>query len=60
VTRGLSFSVDTDGAKIRMRGIVATREESNGAARVVMAVPGVMSVKNELRVTAEIRSPMGE
>jgi len=43
-----------------MRGIVATREESNSAARVVMAVPGVMSVKNELRVTAEIRSPMGE
>jgi hypothetical protein len=25
-----------------------------------MAVPGVLAVKNELRVTAEIRSPMGE
>ena len=60
VTRGLSFSVDSDGARVRMRGIVATREESNDAARVVMAVPGVMAVKNELRVTAEIRSPMGE
>jgi osmotically-inducible protein OsmY len=59
-TRGLSFAVDSDGAKVRMRGIVATREESNNAARVVMAVPGVTAVKNELRATAEIRSPMGE
>jgi osmotically-inducible protein OsmY len=43
-----------------MRGIVATRTESNDAARVVMSVPGVLAVKNELRITAEIRSPMGE
>ena len=59
-TRGLTFAVDSDGNKVRMRGIVATRTESNDAARVVMAVPGVLAVKNELRVTAEIRSPMGE
>jgi cytidylate kinase len=59
-TRGLSFAVDSEGATIRLRGIVATREESAGAARVVTAVPGVLTVKNELRVTAEIRSPMGE
>jgi len=59
-TRGLSFAVDCDAAKVRMRGIVATREESASAARVVMAVPGVLAVKNELRVTADIRSPMGE
>jgi len=59
-TRGLSFAVDCDAAKVRMRGIVATREESASAARVVMAVPGVVAVKNELRVTADIRSPMGE
>ena len=59
-TRGLSFAVDSDSAKIRMRGIVATREESANAARVAMAVPGVVAVKNELRVTADIRSPMGE
>jgi osmotically-inducible protein OsmY len=43
-----------------MRGIVATREESNNATRVVMSVPGIMAVKNDLRVTADIRSPMGE
>jgi cytidylate kinase len=59
-TRGLSFAVDSDGARVRMRGLVTTRDESNSAARVVMSVPGVMAVKNELRVTAEIRSPMGE
>jgi cytidylate kinase len=60
VTRSLTFAVDSDGSKVRMRGIVATRDESNNAARVVMAVPGVMAVKNELRVTAEIRAPMGD
>ena len=59
-TRGLTFAVDSDGNKVRMRGIVATRTESNDAARVVMSVPGVLAVKNELRVTAEIRLPMGE
>lgn len=59
-TRALTFAVDSDGAQVRMRGIVATREESSSAARVAMAVPGVMAVKNELRVTADIRSPMGE
>jgi cytidylate kinase len=59
-TRALSFAVDSDSAKVRMRGIVETREESNSAVRVVMGVPGVMAVKNELRVTADIRSPMGE
>jgi len=59
-TRPLTFAVDSDGAQVRMRGIVATREESNNAARVAMSVPGVMAVKNELRVTADIRAPMGE
>ena len=59
-TRGLSFAVDSDGAQVFMRGIVASRDDSNNAARVAMGVTGVMAVKNELRVTAEIRSPMGE
>jgi cytidylate kinase len=60
VTRGLSFAVDSDGAKVRMRGVVATREDSDSAARVAMGVPGVAAVKNELRITADIRSPMGD
>jgi cytidylate kinase len=59
-TRALSFSVDSEGARVHLRGIVATREESDSAARVVMGVAGVMAVKNELRVTAEIRAPMGD
>lgn len=59
-TRALTFAVDSDGAHVRMRGIVATRNESNSAARVAMSVQGVMAVKNELRVTADIRAPMGD
>jgi cytidylate kinase len=59
-TRDLSFTVDSEGGRVRLRGIVATREAWNDASRVVTGVHGVMGVKSELRVTAEIRSPMGE
>ncbi|HEY6239479.1 MAG TPA: cytidylate kinase family protein [Burkholderiales bacterium] len=59
-TRGLNFTVDSEGGKVHMRGIVATRGEWNDATRVVTSVQGVAGVKSELRVTAEIRSPMGE
>jgi len=45
---------------VRLRGIVDTREEWKNATRVVTSVHGVTGVKSELRVTAEIRSPMGE
>jgi len=60
VTRALTFAVDSDDARVCMRGIVATRDESTNASRVVMSVPGVMAVKNELRVTADIRSSRSE
>src|SRR5882757_6501204 len=59
-TRGLSFAVDSERGRVRLRGIVDTRKEWNEAARVVTSVHGVTGVKSELRVTAEIRSPMGE
>jgi hypothetical protein len=59
-TRGLTFGVDSEGGRVRLRGIVHTREEWKNATRVVTAVHGVTGVKSELRVTAEIRSPMGE
>ena len=59
-TRALNFAVDSEGGKVCLRGIVATREEWNDAARVATSVQGVTGVKSELRVTAEIRSPMGE
>src|SRR5258708_3033330 len=59
-TRGLSFAVDSERGRGRLRGIVDTRKVRNDAARVVTSVHGVTGVKSELRVTAEIRSPMGE
>jgi cytidylate kinase len=59
-TRTLSFAVDSERGSVRLRGIVGTREEWKNATRVVTSVNGVMGVKSELRVTAEIRSPMGE
>jgi len=59
-TRGLSFAVDSERGRVRLRGIVDTRKEWNDASRVVTSVHGVTGVKSELRVTAEIRSPMGE
>jgi osmotically-inducible protein OsmY len=59
-TRNLNFAVDADRGEARLRGLVETREEWNQAARVTAAVPGVKNVKNELRVTSEIRKPMGE
>ena len=59
-TRGLTFGVDSEGGRVRLRGIVDTREEWKNATRVVTSVHGVTGVKSELRVTTEIRSPMGE
>ena len=59
-TRGLSFAVDSERGRVRLRGIVDTREEWKNATRVVTSVQGVMGVKSELRVAAEIRSRVGE
>jgi osmotically-inducible protein OsmY len=55
-TRNLGVSVDSDGGLVSLRGIVQTREESDGASRVAGSVDGVTGVKNELRITEEIRS----
>ncbi len=55
-TRGLTFGVDSEGGKVRLRGIVHTREEWKNATRVVTSVNGVTGVKSDLRVTEEIRS----
>jgi cytidylate kinase len=59
-TRDLRFAVESSSGKVRLCGIVTTREEWRNAERVVTSVPGVEALNNELRVTAEIRSPMGE
>ena len=55
-TRNLSFTVDSEGGLVRLRGIVQTRAESDNATRVVTSVNGVTGVKSELRITEEIRS----
>src|SRR5882762_5839455 len=57
---GGRIGVDAEGGRVRPRGIVDTREEWKNATRVVTSVHGVTGVKSELRVTAEIRSPIGE
>jgi len=59
-TRELGFTIEPEEGRVRLRGIVATREEWDNASRIVNSVPGVTGLKNELRVTAEIRRPMGE
>jgi cytidylate kinase len=59
-TRSLSFAIDSERGRVRLRGIVDTRDEWKNATRVVTSVHGVTGVKSELRVTAEIRTPMGE
>src|SRR2546426_356573 len=59
-TKALRFAVESSSGKVRLCGMVATREESRNADRGIGAVPGVKALKNELRVIAEIRSRMGE
>ena len=55
-TRNLGVTVDSEGGLVSLRGIVQTREESDGATRVASSADGVTGVTNELRITEEIRS----
>jgi len=55
-TRDLSFIVIADSGTARMTGLVGSREEWNDVGRVVASVPGVVTMKNELRITSEIRA----
>ncbi len=59
-TRSLTFAVKADNEAVRLTGLVETRDEWNKASRVAAAVPGVKAVLNELRITGEIRKPMGD
>ncbi len=60
VTCSLSFAVKMDGDKVRLSGLVETRDEWNNADRVAAAVPGVKAVQNDLRITGEMRKRMGD
>lgn len=59
-TRSLNFLVEADGGKLRLAGLVETREDWANAGRVAASVQEVKEVSNELRIAAAIRTPMGE
>ena len=59
-TRNLSFVIEVRRGAVRLLGLVGTREEWQHVARVAAAVAGITRVDNELRITDEIRTPLGE
>lgn len=59
-TRELKFPVEVRAGRVKLVGVVDTRAERDGAARVAAAVKGVQGIDNELRVAAEIHRPVRE
>lgn len=59
-TRGQNLVIECQGGKARLAGMVGTRDEWKHIGRLVESVSGVMALKNELRVVADIRVPMGD
>ena len=55
-TRSLSFVANAEKGTVALTGLVATRDEWNSVSRVVASVPGVLILKNQLRVTNDIRA----
>jgi cytidylate kinase len=55
-TRSLGFVANAEKGTVRLTGLVGNRDEWNSVSRVVASVPGVLAVKNELRITNEIRA----
>jgi cytidylate kinase len=58
-TRNQSLVIECHSGKARLVGMIGTREEWKHVGRVVESIPGVKELKNELRVVADIRVPMG-
>lgn len=54
-TRGVDITVESDDGKLVLRGIVADAREKDASAAVAAAVPGVVSVDNQLRTMAGSR-----
>ncbi len=54
-TRGVDITVESDAGKLVLRGIVADAREKDATAAVAAAVPGVVSVDNQLRTMAGSR-----
>jgi len=59
-TRGARVVVEAKNGSVRLEGLVASRDEWKAVERVVKSVAGFKNFKNDLRVTAEIRTPMGD
>jgi cytidylate kinase len=59
-TRDLKFSVDADGGTLVLAGVVGTRGDIAEVERVLSKVTTIKSVRNDLRVRAELFRPMGE
>jgi cytidylate kinase len=55
-TRSLSFVADAEKGTVTLTGLVGTRDEWNSVSRVVASVPGVLILKNELRVANDVRA----
>jgi hypothetical protein len=54
-TRGVDITVESDAGKLVLRGIVADAREKEASGAVAVAVPGVVSVDNQLRTMAGSR-----
>jgi len=54
-TRGVDITVESDSGKLVLRGIVADAREKDASGAVATAVPGVISVDNQLRTMAGSR-----
>ena len=59
-TRSTSVVVGASAGMVRLEGVVPGRNELKAVERVVKSVPGIKSLKNELRATSEIHTPMGD
>jgi cytidylate kinase len=54
-TRGVDITIESDAGKLVLRGIVADAREKDASGAVAAAVPGVVSVDNQLRTMAGSR-----
>lgn len=59
-TRTTSVVVQARGGAAHLEGVVPSRDDWKAVERVVQSVSGINNLKNDLRVAAEIRTPMGD
>lgn len=54
-TRSLSITIESLSGEVVLKGIVLNAEESNEAARIAGAVPGIRNIDNQLQLMASSR-----